>query len=148
MKYPTLFLACLLTMALSTSARAEIYETKDAEGNPVFTDTPTAAAEKVVLPTENIADAVKVPPAPPAGPSAKEHSNVSVIPDSHNEQMDQVLDADRPREVLNAEERHEVGDVVTPEELKRRQEAKDGEFINKDGNVERVEHRGHVGGHR
>ena len=148
MKYPTLFLACLLTIALSTSAQAEIYETKDAEGNPVFTDTPTAAAEKVVLPTENIADAVKVPPAPPAGPSAKEHSNVSVIPDSHNEQMDQVLDADRPREVLNAEERHEVGDVVTPEELKRRQEAKDGEFINKDGNVERVEHRGHVGGHR
>ncbi|MEH6634254.1 MAG: DUF4124 domain-containing protein [Halioglobus sp.] len=148
MKYPTLFLACLLTMALSTIAHAEIYETKDAEGNPVFTDTPTAAAEKVVLPTENIADAVKVPPAPPAGPGAKEHSNVSVIPDSRNEQMDQVLDADRPREVLNAEERHEVGDVVTPEELKRRQEAKDGEFVNKDGNAERVEHRGHVGGNR
>jgi hypothetical protein len=40
----------------------EVYESKDAQVNPVFTDTPVAGAERVEILQENIADAAKVPP--------------------------------------------------------------------------------------
>jgi len=49
---------CLLAFALHGTAWAEIYETKDAEGNTEFTDSPPAEnAEVVDLPPTNIVDA-------------------------------------------------------------------------------------------
>ena len=134
---------CALAMALSTAVRAEIYENKDSEGKPVFTDTPTAGAEKVVLPQGNIADAVEVPPA--ASKQVKEHGDVIVVPDSRNERLDSEFAADMPHEVLEAEKRYEVGDNPSAEELKRREQAREGEYIDKEGNAVRVEHRGHRG---
>ena len=149
-------LACMLAMALSTAVRAEIYESKDSEGKPVFTDTPTAGAEKVVLPQENIADAVEVPPearaaeAPATGipldnKESTAHGDVVVVPDSRNERQDSELAADRPHEVLEAEKRYEVGDNPSAEEIERREQAREGEYIDEQGNAVRVEHRGHVG---
>jgi hypothetical protein len=140
-------------MALSTAAQAEIYESKDAQGNPVFTDTPTAGAQEVKLQQENIADAVTVPPQPTPEPGAEppainnqeEHGNVIVIPDSRNEQLERELAEDRPHEVLDAEKRYEVGDEITPEEAERREQAKKGKYIDEQGNTVRVEHRGHKG---
>jgi hypothetical protein len=154
MKFSITTLTCVLVMALSVIARADIYESKDAEGNPVFTDTPTTGVvEKIDLPQENIADSVKVPPEAEAAktsvsPStAKEttgHGNVIVIPDSRNEQLERELAADRPHEVLEAEKRYEVGDNPTAEEMERREAAKEGEYIDEEGNTVRVEHRGHA----
>ncbi len=147
-------LACVIAMVLSAAAQAEIYESVDAEGNPVFTDTPTAAgAQEVQLQPENIADAVKVPPqptpesaaAPPPAKSQEEHGNVIVIPDSRNEELTQELAEDRPHEVLDAEKRYEVGDEITPEEAKRREQARKGEYIDEEGNAVRVIHQGHKG---
>jgi flagella basal body P-ring formation protein FlgA len=140
-------------MALGTAAQAEIYESVDAEGNPVFTDTPTAGVEEVQLQQENIADAVKAPPqsapeqtakSPPAK-NQETHGNVTVIPDSRNEELSRELAADKPHEVLDAEKRYEVGDEITPEEAQRREQAKEGEYIDEQGNTVRVEHQGHKG---
>ena len=146
-------LACVIAMALGTAAQAEIYESVDAEGNPIFTDTPTAGAEEVKLQQENISDAVEVPPRPTPEPgvtpppvkSQEGPGNVTVIHDSRNEELSRELAADKPHEVLDAEKRHEVGDLPTPEELQRREEAKKGEYIDEQGNTVRVEHRGHKG---
>ena len=154
MKFSITTLTCILVMALSAIARAEIYESKDADGNPVFTDIPTAGAEKVDLPQENIADSVEVPPEAEAAkasvrPSTSRettgHGNVVVIPDSRNERLERELAADMPHEVLEAEERYEVGDNPTAEEMERREEAKKGEYIDEEGNTVRVEHRGRHG---
>ena len=155
MKFSTTSLACIIAMSLSGITQAEIYETKDAQGNPVFTDTPTAGAQEIDLQKANIVDAVTAtpqaapnPPTLPAAAKSQQQPNVTIIPDSRNDELSQELAADRPHEVLEAEQRHEVGDNPTPEEIKRREEAREGEFVNQDGNIERVEHRGHVGGRR
>ena len=152
-----LVFACVLITAFSWNVCAEVYESKDAQGNPVFTDIPTAGAEQVDLPTENIADAVKVPPEPeatgvPGNPTPASdnagHSDVVVVPDSRNEEMERDYAADKPHEVLDAEERYEVGDDPTAEEMERREEARKGEYIDEDGNTVLVKHRGHAGGGR
>ena len=153
MKFSMTSLTCILVMALSGAVWAEIYESKDAEGNPVFTDTPAAGADKVDLPQENIADAVEVPPGAEAAEASGSHSpanaaeghgNVVVIPDSRNEQLERELAADKPHEVLEAEQRYEVGDNPTAEEMERREEAREGEYVDENGNTVRVEHRGHA----
>ena len=68
MKFSTTSLACIIAMSLSGITQAEIYETKDAQGNPVFTDTPTAGAQEIDLQKANIVDAVT--PTPQAAPKA------------------------------------------------------------------------------
>ena len=58
MRYLKTFSICLVALALHSTAWAQIYETKDAEGNPQFTDSPpTEGAEVVDLPETNLADA-------------------------------------------------------------------------------------------
>jgi hypothetical protein len=47
----------LVTLLLESGVMAQIYETVDDQGNPVFSDTPSPGSEEVELPTENIADA-------------------------------------------------------------------------------------------
>lgn len=153
MKFSITSLACVFALALCGAAQAEIYESVDAEGNPVFTDTPTANAEEVKLQQENIADSVKVPPqptpeqaaTPPPAKSQTEHGNVTVIHDSRNEELSRELTEDKPHEVLDAEKRYEVGDEITPEEAARREQAKKGEFVDEAGNTQRVIHRGNHG---
>jgi hypothetical protein len=58
MRYLKTFLTCLVALILHSTAWAQIYETKDAEGNVEFTDSPaTEGAEVVDLPKTNLADA-------------------------------------------------------------------------------------------
>ena len=107
-------LACIIAIGLSNIAVAEIYETKDAQGNTVFTDTPTGSAQKVDLPETNVADAVKETPHPTPQASAKPTSgaagqatgqatdgDVVVIHDNRNEHLEQEL----------AKQRRGVGDA-------------------------------------
>lgn len=47
----------LFTLLLASGAMAQVYKTVDDQGNPVFSDTQSAGAKEVELPTENIADA-------------------------------------------------------------------------------------------
>ena len=149
MKFPIAPIACLFAVVLGSTAQAEIYESKDAQGNPVFTDTPTAGAEAVDLPKTNVVDAAQEAPhatptsnATPATNKQSGHSNVTVIKNSHNEQLTRELAADKPHEVLEAEKRYEVGDQPTAEEMKRREEARKGELVDEEGNTVRYIHRG------
>jgi hypothetical protein len=153
MNYSTKYLAAILAVTLSAIAHAEVYESKDAEGNAVFTDSPAPGAEEVALPQTNVADRVEKLPGETAAPNspqtpAKPHeqqSNIVVIPNSRDEDIERGFEADQPHEVLDAEERHEVGDNPTAAELERRKEAREGEYIDEEGNTVRVEHRGHAG---
>jgi hypothetical protein len=47
----------LFTLLLEAGVMAQVYETVDDQGNPVFSDTPSQGAKEVELPPENIADA-------------------------------------------------------------------------------------------
>ena len=153
MAFSSRLLVLITAAALCATAHAEIYESKDAQGNPVFTDAPTAGAKEVDLQKANIADAVEAPPtetaretaAPsPSNKTQEAQGKVIVIEDGRNEALSREIDADMPHEVLEAEKRHEVGDQITPEERARREAARTGEFVDKEGNVERVIHRGHA----
>lgn len=66
----------LFTLLLESGVMAQVYETVDDQGNPVFSDTPSTGAKEMELPTENIADAPPpskrpaevVPKSPPKSP--------------------------------------------------------------------------------
>jgi hypothetical protein len=64
-------LAVTLVVAL---AQAQIYQSEDAEGNPVFSDTPSSGASEVELPDANIAKPVEAAPSESVepGPAAEE----------------------------------------------------------------------------
>ena len=152
MIYSIKYMVAILAVTLGGIAQAEIYESKDAEGNVVFTDSPAPGAEEVDLPQTNIADHVEELPGEAIAPestqtsaTSEKQSHIVVIPDSHNEDVERDFEADQPHEVLDAEERYEVGDDPTAAELKRREEAREGEYIDEDGNTVIVEHRGHAG---
>ena len=51
----------LLLLGLSGNAIAQVYQSTDAEGNPSFSDTPSAGSEEIELPETNVGDSVKVP---------------------------------------------------------------------------------------
>ena len=63
-------LLMLLTMGLSANSFAQVYQSTDAEGNPSFSDTPSAGSEEIELPETNVGDSVKVPE-PSAEPEPK-----------------------------------------------------------------------------
>jgi hypothetical protein len=110
----------------------QVYETHDAEGNLVFSDTPSPEAQEVAVPQTNIskptassADNESPPETPEAGRPAQENvrgenvekSNIVIIGDEEakrtNEYIDnegrrEVRDAEKRDEVLEAEPRHEV----------------------------------------
>lgn len=62
------FTALLVTLLLESSVMAQIYQSVDDQGNPVFSDTPSAGSETVEVPAQNIADA------PPPSTRAAESS--------------------------------------------------------------------------
>jgi hypothetical protein len=47
----------LLTLLLEAGVTAQVYKAVDDQGRPVFSDTPSAGAQEIELPTQNIADA-------------------------------------------------------------------------------------------
>jgi len=118
LKVITASLGCILALALSSAVQAEIYQSKDAEGQPVFTDSPSPGATKVDLPEENIADSVQprpqttaTRPAAPAPAATAKESSVVVIPNSRNDRLEDELLERRRREVRDGEGRQELGDL-------------------------------------
>jgi hypothetical protein len=64
----TILLPCMISVALSGNASAEIYQSKDAQGNTVFSDLPSQGAAEVKVPPTNAADPVAITPRPPPAP--------------------------------------------------------------------------------
>ena len=145
MKSIAIKVACVLLLA-SGSAWAEIYETTDSEGNKVFTDSPTGAAEVVDLPKANIADSVEPAPVPPASPARTAtkpaagntgeigDDGVYIIGDQHNERLEENVARERRHEVLEGERPKEVLDGEAPREVldaEHRVEGADAEAVRK-----------------
>jgi hypothetical protein len=55
----------LLLLGSSCTAFAQVYQSTDEEGNPSFSDTPSAGSTEIKIPETNTGDAVKVPPPEP-----------------------------------------------------------------------------------
>lgn len=127
----TLGIALLLAQG---SILAQIYETTDAAGNPVYTDAPVdSSSQEVGLPATNIADALS--PAPeignsddtgvvepgPAAPSGKEtfqDPNAAEWKERTRRVREEAgRDPSKPHEVLDAEPRHEVKDAEPRHEV-------------------------------
>ncbi len=64
MRLSKVLLNCIIGLAFSSTASAEIYQSKDAQGNTVFSDIPSQGAEAVKLPTTNSAEPVVATPRP------------------------------------------------------------------------------------
>jgi hypothetical protein len=131
----------LALLSGSTAAHAQVYESRDAAGNPVFSDTPSPGAEVVDLPESNVADPVDVPSAPPAadpeteagaesqsgpvpatqGTASGPGDKVIVIGDERLEaasESGRKIGQAQPREqVLDAEPREEVLDAEPREQV-------------------------------
>jgi Domain of unknown function (DUF4124) len=109
MKPSTVFLAWVIGLALSSAVSADIYESVDAEGNPVFTDTPSAGAEIIDLPQTNTADPAPDIAPPPERDDARPATAVQQEQEREQEQQGQDYyyggdEADRAR--LEEERRH------------------------------------------
>ncbi len=72
MHIANILLSCILGVALSSAASAEIYQSQDAQGNTVFSDMPSQGAEKVKVPPTNAAEPVAITPRPEPSPDAAE----------------------------------------------------------------------------
>ena len=122
----------LLAMALfgmTGVASAEVYETRDAQGNPVFSDAPSADAVRIDVLPSNVADAVEVHEHPQSVPAPADQENQqpsypgsSVVYES--EQRHEVGDENLQRREVGDEDlqRHEVGD----EDLQRHEVGDEG----------------------
>jgi hypothetical protein len=85
-----LFLLCIVAAALSSPTSAEVYESKDAEGNTVFSDMPSQGAAEVKVPPTNSADPVAITPRPAPSPetAAKPRKSSAKPAGSNREEMD------------------------------------------------------------
>ena len=69
-KLRALFFALLL--GLNYPISAQVYKSTDADGNTVFSDTPTAGSQVIQIPPTNVGDPVKLPePAPVTEPEPR-----------------------------------------------------------------------------
>jgi hypothetical protein len=93
-------LACL-----STGSQAEIYQSRDAEGNVVFSDTPTAGSEKLDVQQTNTADSVDVPP--PAPREERTNTPPSPVADDREEDGPIIIGGDNVGEDLYEAHRRE-----------------------------------------
>lgn len=66
-----ILIPALLLLVLGLPAMAQqVYRSTDADGNVIFSDTPTPGSETITVDTPNLADPVKLPPPSPMPDSA------------------------------------------------------------------------------
>jgi hypothetical protein len=115
--------AALLAANVSTAVQAQIYESKDAQGNTVYSDTAVPGAKQVELPATSIADPVPPPDSSTEPPvttphsTGRQHGKVMSPGEEGSERRHEVLDADQRHEVLDADSRHEVMDAEPRHEV-------------------------------
>jgi len=125
MSYLKTLSTCMVAFALHSAAWAQIYETRDAEGNVQFTDSPVDAdAEVVNLPETNLADAPppeqqeeSQPQAVESGPAPVQEQNTVILHDDNDNDRydDGVYDDDLARQrALDGMDRVAPGAVGDP----------------------------------
>jgi Domain of unknown function (DUF4124) len=104
-----ILLPCMIGVALSATANAEIYESKDAQGNTVFSDMPSQGAAEVKVPPTNAADPVAITPRPPETPAKPRKSPANPAGSQDEERGDDYLyyGGDYDRDEIGDETRRE-----------------------------------------
>jgi hypothetical protein len=127
-------LALSLAVTALSQAQTRVYESTDAEGNTVFSDTPSAGAKSMEVPPTNVATPVEPEPraavvseggAAPTGAPEKPEEQVRIIGNGDDER----IEGDKWRTVHT-----ESGDILSQEP--RRDE---GEEVYEPGQRHRVE---------
>jgi len=65
----------------SAGALAQVYQSRDAEGNVVFSDTPTADSKEIDIQNTNTADSVDVPPPTPRDETPPKRAPTEAAPE-------------------------------------------------------------------
>jgi hypothetical protein len=105
-----LFLFCIVAAALSSPASAEVYESKDAQGNTVFSDMPSKGAAEVKVPPTNSADPVAITPKPTPSPETPAKKPRKSSANSQDEERDDdylYYGGDYDRDEIDDETRRE-----------------------------------------
>lgn len=126
MHFARVLLPCLIGVMVGTTASAEIYESKDAQGNTVFSDRPSTGAEEIRMPPTNSADPVVETPRPTPSPEkseapAKPRKRPATPAGSEYEEMDDDylyygdnMDRDDSEEQTGREQRRDREDGARP----------------------------------
>ena len=121
-----LMTALALSFAVSTLSQAQtkVYESTDAEGNPVFTDTPSEGATSVEIPQTNVATPVE--PGPPAAAVPEARAAPAGVVAAPEEQSGIII-------VNRDEEEHREGDRW------RTEHTEDGDILSQEPRHEQLE---------
>ena len=74
-------LLCLGLLGLSGGAFAQVYKSYDAEGNVIFSDTPSQGGEEIEVTDPNVSDSFEIPPPAPMATPAKTKSEAEPEPE-------------------------------------------------------------------
>ena len=81
----------VLLMGINCTISAQVYKSTDADGNTVFSDTPTAGSQAIQIPQTNVGDPVKLPePAPVTEPESEPRVAVEEAPPEIEGDMDGI----------------------------------------------------------
>ena len=89
MNFSTVVFTCVIGLTLSFTANAQVYESKDAQGNTVFSDRPSEGAEVIEVAPTNSADPAPDIPAPTRqATTADEHKRTATSPAASRQEED------------------------------------------------------------
>ena len=77
----TCWLICFGLLSLKGVAFAQVYKSYDADGNVIFSDTPTQRSQEVDITKPNVGDSFEIPP-PPAESSSEAEPETKPEPES------------------------------------------------------------------
>jgi hypothetical protein len=116
MKQASRVLTLLAVAAYGAAVTAQVYVTKDADGNTVYTDMPPVVSDPIELPPTNIGDSVKVEPeqeSEPAEPSAAPPAPEPGTPE-YDEKIEREMEAYRKLKL----ERYRAGQTEQRNEVR------------------------------
>ena len=74
-------LLCFGLLSLNGIARAQVYKSYDANGNVIFSDTPTKRSSEVEISTPNVSDTFDIPPATESPPESEPEAKPELEPE-------------------------------------------------------------------
>ena len=138
MRATTVVLSAMLAMATGSPIHAEVYQSKDAQGNTVFSDQPSPGAQEIAVPTTNSADPVAETPRPPPQENPPVKRRKPASPDIADEKRrDDTYDDD----IIYYDGDYDRDDLYERRMIERRQGEGDGAQPKRERPVKPEHHR-------
>lgn len=84
-------------MACCTLASAQVYESVDEQGTPVFSDRPSTGGQAIDIPRPNVSDAVEVPPPSAPAPEPALEARPKIEPEPSPKEAEGELIGEKKR---------------------------------------------------